>query len=62
VEQVAGYVRDVGRQGAFVEIGRDLVARVRLSNLSQGFVEDPVAAFPVGQLVRGRVLSIAPGR
>ncbi len=59
---MAGYIREVGRLGAFVELGRDVIARVRLSNLADGFVEDPAAAFPPGLLVKGRVLTIAPGR
>lgn len=36
--------------------------RVKLSNLSDGFIEDPKAAFPEGSRVEGRVLSAANGR
>lgn len=60
--QVHGYVKSVGRAGAFVALSRGLEARVKLGNLADGFVEDPEQAFPEGQLVRGRVISTAGGR
>ena len=43
-------------------LARDLTARVRLSNLADGFIPDPAAEFPVGRLVRGRVLSVDSNR
>ena len=57
-----GYVRAVGAQGVFVTLGRGVDARIRLSNLSDTFVEDPAAAFVPGQLVQGTVLSLDPAR
>ena len=55
---VAGYIASVGRVGAFVTLARGADARVRLSDLADGFVSDPAAAFPAGTLVTGRVLSV----
>lgn len=40
----------------FVSLSSTLVAFVKLRNLSDGFVEDPKSAFPLGHLVTGRVL------
>jgi hypothetical protein len=60
--QVAGYIKAVSGAGAFVALAADLDARVRLSNLADGFVPEPAAAFPVGRLVRGRVLAVDGGR
>ena len=60
--QVHGYVKNVGRAGAFVALARGLEARVKLANLADGYVKEPEQAFPEGQLVRGRVMSTAGGR
>ena len=59
---MAGYVSAVNASGAFLTLARDLIARVRLSNLADGFVTDPAAAFPVGRVARGRVLSVDNSR
>ena len=59
--QVLGYVKGVGK-GAFVALAADLDARVKLSALADGFVEDPAVAFPEGRLVRGRVTAIDGSR
>jgi hypothetical protein len=43
-----GFVRaSSARGGVFVSLDRATVARLRLSRLSDGFIEDPAAAFPV---------------
>jgi rRNA biogenesis protein RRP5 len=42
----------------FVVLDRSHDARVKLSQLSDGFVEDPAAAFPVGSRVEGRIVSV----
>ena len=57
--QVQGYVRGASQAGVFVTLSRGIEARVRLANLAEGYVEDPVASFPVGKHVRGWVLSCA---
>jgi rRNA biogenesis protein RRP5 len=56
--QVQGYVRSVSTKGMFVVLDRSHDARVKLSQLSDGFVEDPAAAFPVGSRVEGRIASV----
>jgi rRNA biogenesis protein RRP5 len=56
--QVQGYVRSVSTKGLFVVLDRCRDARVKLSQLSDGFVEDPAAAFPVGSRVEGRIVSV----
>uniref|UniRef100_A0A383V4G5 S1 motif domain-containing protein n=1 Tax=Tetradesmus obliquus TaxID=3088 RepID=A0A383V4G5_TETOB len=56
--KVQGYVRSVSTKGLFVTLDRIRDARVKLSQLSDGFVEDPAAAFPVGSRVEGRVVSV----
>jgi rRNA biogenesis protein RRP5 len=42
----------------FVVLDRSHDARVKLSQLSDGFVEDPAAAFPVGSCVEGHIVSV----
>ncbi|KAG5252940.1 protein RRP [Salix suchowensis] len=37
---------------------RNLDAKILISNLSDGFIDDPVKEFPIGKLVTGRVLSV----
>lgn len=57
---VHGYVRHVSKKGMFVWLDREHHARVKLANMSDGFIEDPAAAFPEGMFVSGRLLT-APG-
>lgn len=60
--QVQGYVKNVAAVGMFVTLSSSVEARVKLGHLSNTFVEDPKAAFPVGQLVTGRIVSIQGSR
>lgn len=53
-----GFVRVVGNIGCFVSIGRDVVALVKKSEMSDDFIKDPAAEFPVGSLVSGKVTEI----
>ncbi|XP_044501490.1 rRNA biogenesis protein RRP5 [Mangifera indica] len=57
---VQGYVKNVTSKGCFILLSRKLDAKIRLSNLSDGFVESPDKEFPIGKLVVGRVLSVEP--
>ena len=59
--QVLGYVKSVG-QGAFVSLAANLDGRVKLSQLADGFVAEPAARFPVGSLVRAKVLAVSGER
>lgn len=56
--QVQGYVKNVSAVGVFVTLSSSVEARVKLGQLSDTFVEDPKAIFPVGHLVSGRILSV----
>ncbi|KAG1654779.1 hypothetical protein FOA52_007439 [Chlamydomonas sp. UWO 241] len=49
--------RAVGPKGLFLALDRTLDARIRLGNLSDGFVEDPSAAFPLGMKLTGMLVS-----
>ncbi|CAI9097447.1 OLC1v1033877C1 [Oldenlandia corymbosa var. corymbosa] len=57
---VKGYVKNVTPRGCFIMISRKFDAKILLSNLSDGYIENPQTEFPVGTLVTGRVLSVEP--
>ena len=52
-------MKSASKAGVFVTLSTNLDARIRLSNLAEGFVADPEADFPVGKLVQGRILNVA---
>jgi hypothetical protein len=51
-------VRGVSDKGLFLALDRLHHGRVKKNQLSDGFIEDPAAAFPVGTLLTARVLSV----
>ncbi|KAL3341525.1 hypothetical protein AABB24_025863 [Solanum stoloniferum] len=57
---VQAYVKNVTPKGCFVTLSRKVDAKVLLSNLSDGYVENLEKEFPVGKLVIGRVVSVEP--
>ncbi|KAG6700889.1 hypothetical protein I3842_08G135300 [Carya illinoinensis] len=57
---VQGYVKNVTSKGCFIWLSRKIDAKILLSNLSDGYVENPEKEFPVGKLLIGRVLSVEP--
>lgn len=57
---VQAYVKNVTLKGCFVTLSRKVDAKVLLSNLSDGYVENLEKEFPVGKLVIGRVVSVEP--
>lgn len=57
---VNGYVKSITPKGCFILLSRHIDAKIKLSNLSDGYVEDPMKEFPVGKLVKGKVLSVEP--
>lgn len=61
-----GYVRSArgeGRgAGVFVALSATQAARVKLRMLADEYVDDPVATFPVGKHVRGRVIEVSGER
>lgn len=54
-QAVRGFVRGVSKKGCFVSIGRGVSAQVKLHDLDDEFVKDPMASFPVGKLVSGTI-------
>ncbi|PHU22691.1 hypothetical protein BC332_07798 [Capsicum chinense] len=54
------YVKNVTPKGCFVMLSRKVNAKVLLSNLSDGYVENPEKEFPVGKLVMGKLVSVEP--
>ncbi|PHT52604.1 hypothetical protein CQW23_07066 [Capsicum baccatum] len=57
---VQACVKNVTPKGCFVMRSRKVDAKVLLSNLSDGYVENPEKEFPVGKLVMGKVVSMEP--
>lgn len=53
---VRGYVSSVTKYGIFVKLGRELVGRVMIRNLSDQFVSDYQSCVNVGDLVRTKIL------
>ncbi|KAG1347586.1 Ribosomal protein S1-like1 [Cocos nucifera] len=60
VLNVQGYVKNVTSKGCFIMLSRMIDARILLSNLSDGYIENPEKEFLAGKLVLGRVLSVDP--
>ncbi|KAM0978105.1 hypothetical protein ACFX2I_014037 [Malus domestica] len=57
---VQGYVKNVTPKGCFILLSRKLDAKILVSNLSDGYVQDLEKQFPAGKLVTGRVSSVEP--
>lgn len=56
-ERLRGFVKSISDAGVFVEIGKDLTARVQIKELFDEYVKDWKPKFSVGQLVEGKILS-----
>jgi len=54
-DKVPAYVDNTNSKGCFLRISRHSEARVMIKELTDGFVPDPVVAFPPGRLVLGRI-------
>ncbi|KAL2124473.1 hypothetical protein VTJ04DRAFT_838 [Mycothermus thermophilus] len=61
-EIIRGFVKNVSDKGLFVSLGGDVVAMVKIKNLSDSYLKDWKEHFQVDQLVKGRIISIADGR
>ena len=55
---LSGYVKSTNAAGCFVQLGRNVTARVVISELSDRFIKDVKGAYPPGKLVTGRILDI----
>ena len=60
--QIQGYVKGCSKHGVFVALAPKVDARVKMSNLADSFVEDAAAKFPLGQLVKGHIVSVHEGK
>ncbi|BGP24084.1 U3 snoRNP-associated protein Rrp5 [Rhodotorula toruloides] len=56
--KVRGFVKNVANAGVFVELGRDITARVLIKELFDEYVKEWKPKFQVGQLVEGKILSV----
>ncbi|KAL2838295.1 hypothetical protein BJY01DRAFT_251027 [Aspergillus pseudoustus] len=59
---VRGFVRRIADGGLFVTVGQNVVAFVRISDLSDSYLKEWKDAFQAGQLVKGRVTVVNPGQ
>ncbi|XP_052176477.1 rRNA biogenesis protein RRP5 isoform X2 [Diospyros lotus] len=57
---VQGYVKNVTPKGCFIMLSRKLDAKILISNLSDGYVENLEREFPIGKPVIGKVVSVEP--
>lgn len=55
-----GYVKSCSKVGVFVSLSQSIVGRVQIKNLSQFFVKNYIDMFPVGRLVKAKILKIDP--
>lgn len=55
--KVRGFVKNVANAGVFVELGRDITARVLIKELFDEYVKDWKPRFKVGHFVEGKILS-----
>lgn len=53
---VRGFIRRVADNGLFVTLGHDVIAYVRISDLSDSFIKEWKDNFQVDQLIRGKVI------
>ncbi|KAK6851789.1 hypothetical protein PG995_011914 [Apiospora arundinis] len=59
-EIIRGFVKNVSDKGLFINLGGDIVAMVRVSDLSDSFLKEWKDAYQVDQVVKGRIVSIDP--
>lgn len=57
-----GFVKNVSANGLFISLGRSVTARVQIKELSDYFLNEWQKFFHVGQLVKGKVLSVFNGK
>lgn len=58
-KSVSGYVKAISDNALFVMIGRNnLVARVKICDMFDGFIKDWQEKFSVGQVVRGTIIHV----
>ena len=55
---VRGFVNNVSDKGLFINIGGNLRAYVRVSDLSDSYIKDWKSAFQIDQLVKGKITAV----
>ncbi len=55
---VRGFVKSVADNGVFVNLGANITAYIRISDLSDSFIKDWKLNFQVDQLVKGKIIAI----
>ncbi len=60
--KVRGIIQSVSKFGAMLVIGRNVRARVRLSDLANEYVENPELEFPSGKVVEGKICEAPDGK
>lgn len=55
---VRGFVKNISDKGLFVNLGGDVTAYVRVSNLSDSYVKDWKSEFEIDQLVKGKIVVV----
>jgi rRNA biogenesis protein RRP5 len=59
--KLQGFVKSTTKVGCFISLGRNVIARCMMKNLSDGFVTDPARHFPAGKfLPLVRVVKVDP--
>lgn len=59
---VRGFVRHHSSKGCFIQLSSNIVGRVMLRNLSDGFVQSIEETFPIGHLVTAKVIDVQNGQ
>lgn len=57
---VRGFVKSVTDRGLFVNLGGNVVAWVRVADLSDSYIKDWKAEYEVDQLVKGKITTVDP--
>ncbi|KAF4626997.1 hypothetical protein G7Y89_g11155 [Cudoniella acicularis] len=57
---VRGFVKNVTDKGLFVNLGKNITAYVRVSDLSDSYIKDWQSQFEVDQLVKGKIIAVDP--
>ena len=55
---VRGFVSNTSGKGCFLRLSHAVTGHVLMKDLSDEFIDDPAAEFPMGKLVHARVLSV----
>lgn len=61
-QPVRGFVRGISDNGLFVDIGKNLTARVQIKELFDEYVKDWKPKFTLGQVVEGKIVSTTPAK